>query len=420
MNVERMDQAEIQALQEERFQSVWPHIAATPLYERKLRQADVEVHEIRSLSNLRKLPFTHKEEVRATGVFERTPLGTKDIYAIYSSGGTSGAQTLYAWSEKDIIVQTEVAKRILTSVGTTSSDLGLILAPLSLPVMGHCMVRQFSAVGAGFIPAGPTDPEKVVSLIRTLPVTVVATLPTVASRLLEYMRFAMHLDVDEQIQIRQFLFGGDFLSNTRRHRLEQAWCAKCYDFYGISEIFGPIGGECSYQDGLHFAADYVFVEVLDPQTKQPVPEGDPGVAVYTTLWEKAFPLLRYWSDDYVTWAWEPCECGRKSPRMRFLGRPVDSADVQGRRLFAKDVEEIILKFPISDEYYCEYIAQDEGPIVQANVEAIPDPPLPTQELRDALESVFGMPVQLNVADPGTLPRDQVKPKRLVGFPVNTP
>ena len=99
MNVEQMDQAEIQALQEERFQSVWSHITATPLYERKLLQADVEVHEIKSLSNLRKLPFTHKEEVRATGVFERTPLSTKDIYAIYSSGGTSGAQTLYVWSE---------------------------------------------------------------------------------------------------------------------------------------------------------------------------------------------------------------------------------------------------------------------------------------------------------------------------------
>ena len=420
MNVERMDRTEIQALQEERFQSVWSHIVATPLYECKLRQADVKVREIRSLSDLTKLPFTHKEEIRATGIFERTPLSTKDIYAVYSSGGTSGAQTLYAWSEKDVIVQTKVAKRILTSVGTTSSDLGLILAPLSLPVMGHCMVRQFSAVGAGFIPVGPTDPEKVVSLIRTLPVTVVATLPTVASRLLEYMRFVMHLDVDEQIQIRQFQFGGDFVSNTRRHRLEQAWSAKCYDFYGISEIFGPICGECSHQDGLHFAADYIFVEVLDPQTKRPALEGEPGVAVYTTLWDKGFPLLRYWSDDYITWTWEPCECGRKSPRIRFLGRPVDCADVQGRRLFAKDVDEVILKFPISDEYYCEYIDQDERSIVQANVEAIPDSHLPTQELCDALESLFSMPVQLNVADPGTLPRDQVKPKRLTGFPVNAP
>jgi phenylacetate-CoA ligase len=326
---------------------------------------------------------------------------------------------MYAWSEDDISVQTEVAKRVLTSAGTTSSDLGLVLAPLSLPVMGHCMVRQFSAVGAGFIPIGSAEPEEVVSLIRNLPVTAVATLPTVASRLLEYMMFVMQMDVDEQIQIRQFLLGGDFVSNARRHRLEQAWRAKCYDFYGISEIFGPMCGECSHRNGLHFPADYVFVEVLDRQTKRPVPEGEPGVAVYTTLWEKGSPLLRYWSDDYVTWTWELCECGRKSPRMRFLGRPVDCADVQGRRLFAKDVEEIVLKFPISDEYYCEYIVRDEGPVVQASVEPIPDFAVPTQELCDALESLFDMPIQLSIADPGTLPRNQVKPRRLIGFPINT-
>ena len=418
MNVEQMDKVEIQALQEERFQSVWHHIVATPLYKRKLRQAGIQVREIKSLSDLEKLPFTYKEEIRATDVLERTPLDTRDIYAIYSSGGTSGTPTLYAWSEKDVAVQTYVARRVLTSVGATSSDLGLVLAPLSLPVMGHCMIRQFSAVGAGFVPAGPADPEKIISLIRSLPITVIATLPTVASRLLEYMRFVMHMDADENVRVRQFQFGGDYLSNARRRRLEQAWNAKCYDFYGISEIFGPICGECSRQDGLHFAADYVFVEVLDPQTKHPVPEGEPGVAVYTTLWEKGFPLLRYWSDDYITWTWEPCECRRKSPRLRFLGRSVDCADIWGRKLFAKDIEEVILNFPISDEYYCEYVTQNERPIVQANIEAIPGFSLPAQELRDALEGVFGLPVQLNVADPGTLPRGQVKPKRLVGFPVN--
>ena len=418
MNPELMNKAEIQALQENRFQSVWPHIAATPLYDRKLRQAGIEALTVKSLSDLKRLPFTYKEEIRNTGVFERTPLTAKDIYAIYSSGGTSGNPTLYAWSEKDVLVQTEVAKRILTSAGTTSLDLGLILAPLSLPVMGHCMVRQFSAVGAGFIPLGPSNPEKVVSLIRTLPITVIATLPTVASRLLEYMRFVMHLEIDERIQVSQLQFGGDFLSNARRHRLEKTWHAKCYDFYGISEIFGPICGECSCQDGLHFAADYVFIEVLDPQARQPVPEGKPGVAVYTTLWEKGFPLLRYWSNDYVTWTEKPCECGRNSPRMHFLGRTVDCADLQGRRLFAKEVEDVILKFSIGDEYYCEYVTQDKRPTVQVNVEAIQGYPLPTREFCETLESVFNLPIQLNVANPGTLPRDQVKPRRLVGFPFN--
>jgi phenylacetate-CoA ligase len=417
MNPELMDKAQIRTLQEDSLRSVWPHIVATPFYERRLREAGLEVHDVRSLSDLQKVPFTFKEDVRATHVLERTPLVAKDVYALYSSGGTSGAPTLYVWSEEDVRAQTEVARRILSSVETTSSDLALILAPLSLPVIGHCMVRQFSAVGAGFIPVGQAGPEEVVSLIRSLPITIIATLPTVASRLFEYMRFAMRLDVDEQIQVRQFQLGGDFVSNARRHRLERVWHAKCYDFYGISEVFGPLSGECLCQNGLHFAADYVFVEVLDPLTKQPVPDGESGVAVYTTLWEKGFPLLRYWTEDYVKWTWEPCPCGRNSPRMWFLGRTVDCADIHGRRLFAKDVEEVLLKFPISDEYYCEYTSNDKGPTVQASVEILPDAPLDTQAFCGALESVFGMPVELNVADPGKLPREQVKPKRLRGFPV---
>jgi phenylacetate-CoA ligase len=403
-------------LQNERFQEVWLHIIKTPIYRRKLMQSHIDPRSVKSLKDLGRLPFTCKSDIKALEIFDCTPLKIEDVYGIYSSGGTTGVQTLYPWSEKDILVQTEVAKRIMTQVGIKPSDLGLVIAPLSLPVMGHCMVRQFSAVGAGFIPIGQTDPGEVVTMLKTLPVSVVATLPAVASRLIQYMGFVLQMNIDTQIRVRRLLLGGDSLSNSRRHRLEQAWNARCYDFYGISEIFGPVGGECQYQEGLHFAADYVLVEVLDPETKQPVPEGKPGIAVFTTLWEKAFPLLRYWSDDYITWTWEPCQCGLCSPRMFFLGRPLDCAEIGGRKLFAKEVDDIILKYPIIDDYYCEYVAHDRRPVIKVNIESAQDSCLPVGEISETLEGLFGMPVELKVAAPGTLSRVQAKPKRLVGFP----
>lgn len=414
--VEAMHRTEIASLQNERFQSTWRHIAATPLYQRKMIGAGIDAGRVSSLSALGTLPITYKSDVRNTKVFERTPLSVRDIYAIYSSSGTSGAQTLYACTEQDVSVQTEVAQRMMTGVGLDASDMGLVLAPLGLPIMGHCMIRQFAAVGASFVPAGQANPDEVVSLLRSLPITAVATLPTIASRLHEYMRFLMHADVDEPVHVGRLLLGGDSLSRIRRRRLEQGWSAKCYDFYGLSEIFGPLAGECPRQSGLHFASDYVFVELLDPHTKEPVAEGAPGVAVYTTLWEKGFPLLRYWSDDYVTWTWEECACGRKSPRMDFLGRATDCVGHSDHILFPRDIEDTILEFPIGDEYNCEYALHHGKPVVVTNVESLEDTTFSVAELRDALESVFALPVQVNVTGSGTLPRGQAKPKRLVGFP----
>lgn len=414
-----IDANTLRSVQETRFSAVWPHIAATPLYQRKLQNAGIAAGAVESLADLQRLPFLYKDEISQSTVLERTPLATSDIFAIYSSNGTSGPPTLYAWSEEDVQVNLEVARRLQSNVGVTSSDMGLILAPLSLPAMGHCMIRQFQAVGAGFIPLGPSDPAQALELIHSLPVTILATLPVVASRLHGYQLHKLGRPLSESVAIRQLQMGGDFLSRARRRRLEHTWRARCYDFYGISEIFGPLCGECSQQAGLHFAADYVFVEVLDPRTRRPVEDGEPGVAVYTTLWRKGFPLLRYWTNDYVIWNQAKCACGQESPRLSFLGRTVDQAICDGRTIFAKDLEEEILAFPVSDEYFC-YMEEDSGRrTVRIAVEPSPGNDVPCGLLRDAAAEIFHANISIDVHQPGSLPRDCVKPRRLVGFPKPT-
>jgi len=402
-------------LQEVRFASTWSYIAQTPLYKKKLDAEGIDVGSINCLADLQKVPFSYKSELRSTPIFERSPLRVEQIYAIYSSGGTSGKATLYVWNEEDVDVQKDVSRRVFRQLGVNASDIALILAPVSLPVMGHCMIRQYEAAGASFIPLGPADPATVSTFIQQLPVTLVATLPVVASRLNEFMRYSQNISFDGKIHIRQFHFGGDYLSTARRNRLQTSWNAKCYDMYGISELFGPVSGECALQNGLHFADDYIYMEILDPETKQPVPDGERGVAVYTTLWKKGFPLLRYWSDDYITRDSHPCACGLPSPRIFYHGRTLDYVRSFGKIYFVKDIEEVVLKFPVSDEYFIEY-KEDKNGYAELQVEPIPGYEISQTELADAIGELLHLHVKVQINRPGSLPREVIKPKRLINFP----
>jgi phenylacetate-CoA ligase len=398
--------------QENRFSSIIPYFFSTPFYKRKLEEAGITQKHIRCLADLSKVPFTYKNEVRNSSPFERTPLKKEDIYAIFSSGGTSGNPTLYVWSEEDVVILKEVAKNIFFHFNVNPTDMALILAPLSLPVMGHCMIHQYEASGISFVPLGPADPETVTSFLQQLPITLIATLPVVASRLYEFIRYSQKAEINENIKIKQFHFGGDYLSNARRTRLQTNWNTNCYDLYGISEIFGPVAGECEFKNGLHFPDEYVYIEVLDPITKLPVPDGEQGVAVYTTLWRKGFPLLRYWSDDYITRDSHQCQCGQTSSRITYYGRPLDCVKIKDKTVFAKNVEEVVLKYPLNDEYFIKY----ENGYVYAEVEPMPEFLVLESEMKDELSELLHLPVEVTRKIPGTLPRTEIKPKRLIGFP----
>lgn len=394
------------------FLSLLPYFEKTPMYRAKLAESGCSLNSIRSLKDIARLPLTTKNDLRLYSPLQRTPLERCDFYAFFSSGGTTGSPTLYVWNEEDVAVQTTCSKRILQSVGTTADDLGLVLAPISLPVMGHCMMRQYTAVGAGFVPFSVRSPEEVCCFLRDFPITSVATLPVAASRLIAYYLYVLGFPPKDALHVRQLLLGGDFLSESRRRHLEQHWNATCHNLYGISEIFGPMAGECGCKSGLHFSNDYIYVEVLDPVTREPVEPGQPGVAVYTTLWKKGSPLLRYWSDDFVTLRTEPCACGQAYPRLRYHGRLADHAYLNGRLVFPVDVEEIIMGHAFGDEYVCTY--QDGA--VDVTVEPVPDADATTDDLAKALEELMHLHVTVKVEPSGSLDRSSPKPKRLHGFP----
>jgi len=408
--IDYMSKEEILDLQNKKLSEIIPYIADITFYKKKMIDKDININDIKEISDLQKLPFTTKEELRLSKPLEQTSLSYDGIAFFFSSSGTTGQPSVYPWSNQDDLVLKEVSSRCMKRVGVGPGDISLVLAPFGMPIMWYCMITQYLATGAGVVPLGIASSSEIVKTMVSFPITSITTLPIVATRLFEFVS-KNHITINTK-RLRHFHCGGDYLSNARRRRIENYWNVDCYDFYGLSEIFGPIAGECEAKDGLHFAADYVIVEVIDPFTKKPVPEGEVGVAVYTTLWKKGAPLLRYWSDDYISITWKRCKCGRTSPRIIFKGRSIDSVTINHKKVFAKDVEEVLLSFPeVSDEWGVKIEGAAKQSITTVYIEKTSFD-IPKEKIENKLSKLLGTPLRLEVIPSGSFSRENVKPRRI--------
>lgn len=300
-----------------------------------------------SYEQFTQIPLMYKDDIRNSNPMDRSTVPVKDVYGFFSSSGTTGKRTFYAYSNRDKEVHEIFVKSFYDELGVKDTDLGGVFAPVDTGVMAHTMMWQYTTMGAGYVNCPEPSPQNMIDFITELPITAVATRPTVVCSIVGNPAWEK---AAQESQVRMMLLGGGFLSEGRRKVIEKAWGADCYSMFGMSEVFGPMGGECRYKDGTHYLDDYLLIEVLDPKTLQPVRPGEYGVAVYTTLWDKGFPLLRYWTDDYIAVDTTPCRCGRPLPRIRYQGRMADSLEINGTYVFPKMLEEILFKHGFIGEY----------------------------------------------------------------------
>lgn len=340
--------------------------------------------------NFTRIPFMKKEDIRNTGIFERTTTRKEDIFGVFSSSGSTGEKTYYVFSQEDKRVQEQCAQTFLQGIGIDSTDIGGILSPIGTGIMAQTMMWQFSAVGAAYVNCSEPSPENIVTLLDKVPVTVVATRPEVMS-----ITNPEYSDRLYDSTVKTLLPGGGFVTEGRRRMLEKIWNAKCYNFYGMSEVFGPVAAECTEKNGQHYPDDYLMIEVVDPDTGLPVEEGQPGIAVYTTLWFKGFPLLRYWTDDFIKIDRRKCRCGCKWPRFYYLGRRSDCFRIGDIFYFPKEFEERLFIHGIYDDYRVRY--QDGG--INVWIESFNKP---APQLVTAMEEYFGLPCKIESVRPGTL------------------
>ncbi|HOR00355.1 MAG TPA: AMP-binding protein [Anaerolineae bacterium] len=403
--------SELRLVQEENLLLALDWAWQTPFYQQHFERHGVSRDAVRSLEDVWRLPLTTKLDLRSTLPTFRSALPRKDVEYVFSSSGTTGAPTHYLWSRTDTEVMRQGGSRAMGRVGVAPEDCALIIAPMGLPVMWFCMINQYNAMHSGVVPLGASSPGQTLDAIVEFQPTIITSLPIVGTRLAEYA--AMTGRSAALAGRRCFHCAGDYLSNARRRRIESVWGDRCYNFFGLSEIFGPVAGECKCRDGMHVMSDRVLIEVLDPRTLQPAGEGEVGIAVFTALWQKGSPLIRYQSEDYVRLVSAPCRCGRTSPRLYYAGRSPFMANIGGHLVFPQRVEEVLLGLPsVGNEFRLTVVDDDHTDAVIVELEPLPGQRVDVAALSQALSDVLSAHVRLLVREPGTLARDEVKPHRI--------
>lgn len=340
-----------------------------------------------------KLPFMDKKSIRETAVFERTNTQMKDVYGVFSSSGTTGTKTFYIYNRRDKAVHEEFVRAFFQPLGVTEQDLGAVMAPVGTGVMGHTMLWEFTAMGMGYVNCPEPSPQNMIEIVEKVPVTVIATRPNIASTVAYDPKWIRKAQAS---QVRMLTLGGCFLSAQRRALLERVWDAQCYNFFGMSEMFGPMAAECREKHGQHYLNQYLMIELVDPVTGKPVPAGQPGIAIYTTLWEKGFPLLRYWTDDLMRIETTPCPCGSSLPRLFYLGRLADHFLADGAFVFPEQVEDILFAAGYIGEYRA--VRQDG----RCTIRTEGGSSAAAQDVRQQLEALLKIPVTFEIVAPGAL------------------
>lgn len=317
------------------------------LYSPTFYKSRVNSEQLECYEEFQNIPFMFKNDLRKTSAMERTAESVEEIYGFFSSSGTTGSKTFYVYSNEDKKVHSEFVKVFFDELGINNKDIGAIMAPIDTGVMAHTMIWQFNTIGAAYINCPMPTPSAMIETVKEVPVTVIATRPSVVSSI---MYDKEKIEKARKSNVQKLILGGGYLSEERRKLLEDIWNAPCYNLLGTSEMFGPMASECREKDGMHYLDKYLLIEVLDSHTKKPVKQGEEGIAVYTTLWKKGFPLLRYWTDDVISLRTESCGCGRHLPRIIHRGRLIDSLVAYDKRIFPIDVENMIFRYGAVGEW----------------------------------------------------------------------
>lgn len=395
----------------------------SPYYRASFDAAGVHPEEVRSLDDIRRFPFINKQTLRerqlAVPPFgDLVAVPERDIVYISASSGSTGVPTASPFSTTDFDEWIDYEARQFWSSGLRPEDRYAHSLNFSLFVGGPCVLGA-QKLGALSIHAGTVPSERLLAILRQFQVTAMWTTPSYAWYLGE-TAIKEGIDLKKDLAVRRIFVAGEpggSIPETRQ-RIEDLWGASVYDYYGLSDIFGSCAGMCEEKDGLHWAEDHILVEVLHPDTNEPVEEGGRGELVLTTLKKSARPMVRFRTGDIVSFTAEPCGCGRTSIRLQGVhGRLDDMLIIKGANLFPSDVEAIARRdHDLTGEY--RLIIERENHLDHLTVElerstgfAGSEAELAQRFVRQ-LKSITGVSASVTILAPDTLPRATHKAKRV--------
>jgi phenylacetate-CoA ligase len=411
------------ALQGERLRELIDRVYFNvPYYREKMQMAGLGPDDIKNCDDLVKLPFTTKDDLRDNYPFGLFALPSSEIIRLHASSGTTGKPTVVGYTRKDLAIWSEVVARTLTCAGVERNDFMQIAYGYGLFTGGLGLHYGGEKIGAVVIPVSGGNTERQLQVMQDFKTTVIACTPSYALYLAESID-DMKID-RENIRLRVGVFGAEPWTENMRREIEFKLGIKAIDIYGLSEIIGPgVASECMFQDGLHINEDHFIPEIIDQKTLMPLPEGEEGELVFTTITKEGLPLIRYRTRDLTSLNYQACECGRTLVRMKkCIKRSDDMLIIRGVNIYPSTIESVLLDISETSPHYLLIIDRVNNlDVLQVLIEVdqqffldrIGQLESLRQKVKSALESSLGLSIDVKLVEHQTIARSEGKAIRVI-------
>ncbi|MGB9700919.1 MAG: phenylacetate--CoA ligase family protein [Thermodesulfobacteriota bacterium] len=421
---ETLPREALEALQLKRLQNIVERVYATvPFYRRKFDEAGIKPSHIKSLTDLKYLPFTTKADLRDNYPFGLFAVPMEQVVRIHASSGTTGKQTVVGYTRRDINTWAELMARSLAAAGTQKNDIIHNAYGYGLFTGGLGVHYGAEKLGASVIPISGGNSKRQIIIMQDFGSTVLTCTPSYALYLAET---AAEMGVDiKKLKLRIGIFGAEPWSERMREEIERKLGIQAIDIYGLSEVMGPgVSIECiEAKRGLHIFEDHFLPEIIDPQTGAVLPYGERGELVFTTLTKEAFPLIRYRTRDISVLYPEPCKCGRTHVRMeRVSGRSDDMLIIRGVNVFPSQIESVLMNIEGVEPHYL-IIVDRQGALdtleVQVEVQErffsdeIKNLQAMEKRIEDDIKDLLGVTANVKLVQPKSLQRSEGKAQRVI-------
>lgn len=422
---ETLSRAEIEGIQLDRLKKLVRYVYDNvEPYRTKMDAAGISPDDVKSLDDLKRLPFTTKQDFRDNYPFGLFAVGTDKLARIHASSGTTGKPTVVGYTPHDLEVWAECVARLATAGGADSSDVCQICFGYGMFTGALGLHKGLEHIGACIIPSSTGNSEKQLMYMKDYGSTLLVATPSYALRLGE-VALSMGLNPKTDLKLRTALVGSELMTEAMRDEMRKLYGDKLTvtQNYGMSELMGPgVSGECTELCGMHINEDHFICEIIDPETGDVLPAGEKGELVVTCLTKEALPLIRYRTRDITRLFYEPCKCGRTTARMDILsGRTDDMLKIKGVNVFPSQIEEVMLRFDELGPHY-EIIVdrKDHSDILTIRVELAPESMTDDvseleklrARLKSSLRTMLGIDAKIVLESPHTLKRFEGKAKRV--------
>ena len=392
------------------------------LFHKRMHERHVCPEDVKSLDDIAKLPFTVKSDLRDTYPFGLFASPMKDVVRLHASSGTTGKPIVVAYTKDDVAVWSSVMVRTFASCSLGPGDIIQNSYGYGLFTGGLGAHYGAEALGATVIPTSGGNTERQIMVMKDFAVTAICCTPSYFLHLVERAA-EMGIDI-KKLPLKVGVFGAEPWTESMRLRIEAEANIKGYDIYGLSEIIGPgVSSACSAQNGLHIFEDHFYPEIIDPETGAPLPDGQEGELVLTTLSKWAMPMIRYRTRDITRLMTETCPCGRTIRRMKRVGRRSDDMFiVRGVNVFPSQIEEALLAVEGTLPHY-QIVLTRSGGLDQIEIQVEVTPEVFSDKVRalealqaklsSSVEHTLGIRAQVSLVEPHSIQRSEGKAKRVI-------